>query len=107
MSQSIVNMEDQPLKKCRAIVRFGPETPTGGFRPAEYFQATIDPNMVSPSGTHIRFGAFKGDELVGWQRIAAMTVCEVLQETPDEKPQVTDGYVEDNETVTMRVVVRE
>lgn len=98
-------MEDKDFGKCRAIVRFGPETPTGGMRPAEYFQVTIDPNMVSPSGSHIRFGSYKGDELVGWQRVNAMTVCEVLEKTPEAKPLFNDGYTEESEAVVMRCVV--
>lgn len=100
-------MEDTPIRKCRAILRFGPETATGGMRPAEYFQATIDPNMVSPSGRHIRFGGYKGDELVGWQRVEAMTVCEVLAETPEAQPESKDGYTDESGTVTMRCVIKE
>ena len=100
-------MEDRQLKKCRAILRFGPETSTGGMRPAEYFQATIDPNMVSPSGSHIRFGGYLGDELVGWQRVEAMTVCEVLEDNITAEPQSTQGYeVVEGATVTMRCVIK-
>ena len=68
------------------IVRFGPETPTGGLRPAEYYQVTIDPLMVSPSGEFIRFGENPGDEIKGWQRISAMTVLESLGEWNDDQP---------------------
>lgn len=81
----IIKMELQTIKKCRAIVKFGPATPNDGLRPAEFFQVTLDPTMVSPGGAYIRFGG-KGDELVGWQKIGAMTVCEIL------------GYYNDDDT---------
>lgn len=71
-------------KKCVAIVMFGPATDTSGFRPAEYYQVTIDPAYISPSGYYIRFGNYPGDEIQGWQRIEAMTVCEVLAQYPEE-----------------------
>jgi len=61
-----------------AIVQFGPATPSSGFRAGEYYQVTIDPNMASPSGRHIRFGLYRGDEINGWQRCAAMTIVEDL-----------------------------
>lgn len=102
---NIVDMERQSLGKCRAIVRFGPETAMGGMRPAEYYQVIIDPNMISPSGKHIRFGMYEGDEIVGWQRVDAMTVCEVIDEKPEGKPLSTMGYSEDRATVEMMVVV--
>jgi len=101
----IVNMEDREIRKCLAIVRFGPETATGGMRPAEYYQVTIDPDMVSPEGGHIRFGMFKGDEIVGWQKLDAMTVCEVLRETPDAEPMTAEGYTKEKESVIMRCVI--
>ena len=66
--------------ECRAIVTFGPATETTGLRPGEYFQVTISPSLVSPSGEYIRFGMIPGDEIQGWQRVAAMTVCEILEE---------------------------
>lgn len=62
-----------------AIVRFGPGGfPTDGFRAGEYFQVTIDPEHISPSGEFIRFGNYQGDEIVGWQRCKAITLVEVL-----------------------------
>ncbi len=91
-------------KKVRAIVQFGPATPSSGMRPAEYFQVTIDPNMVSPSGKFIRFDqSFQGGEMHGWQRIEALTVCEVLGDAEDYK--VPEGYtVEAGATVTMKAM---
>lgn len=89
--------------KCAAIVQFGPPTDTSGFRPAEYFQVTIDPNMASPSGEFIRFGFYGGDEIVGWQRVEAMTVCEVLNAEVKAEPNVTDGYTaEEGKTIVFR-----
>lgn len=78
-----------------AIVRFGP----GGFaqdgmRPGEYYQVTIDPRQISPSGKYIRFGNFPGDEIVGWQRCEAMSIEEVLGSWPEdqeEPPKLTYG----------------
>lgn len=70
---------------CVAIVKFGPAgLATDGTRPAEYYQVTIDPSRVSPSGDFIRFGAQEGsdvgagDEILGWQRCAALTIVEIL-----------------------------
>lgn len=67
------------VEKCTAIVKFGPAGfSTDGMKLAEYYQVTIDPEKISPSGNFIRFGTTQGDELVGWQRAAALTVVEVL-----------------------------
>lgn len=71
-------------KKSVAIVKFGPVTDTSGFRPAEYFQVTIDPSKVSPSGEYIRFGLNQGDEITGWQRVAAIYIAEILAEWDDD-----------------------
>lgn len=66
-------------EKIVAIVRFGPSGfKTDGFRSGEYFQVTIDPAKVSPSGEFIRFGDSPGDEIVGWQRGKAISVVEIL-----------------------------
>ena len=71
-------------KKCVALVKFGPATETDGFRPAEYFQVTIDPKKVSKSGEFIRFGMNPGDEIMGWQRVAALTLVEILADWEDD-----------------------
>lgn len=80
-------------KKCVAIVRFGPSGfSTDGMRAGEYYQVTIDPNRVSPSGEFIRFGVHggssdgRGDELCGWQRCEALCVIEILGDWADEEP---------------------
>lgn len=62
---------------------FGPATPTSGTKAGTYFQVTIDPAMVSPSGEYIRFGG-DGDEIHGWQRVDAMTICEILGEYAED-----------------------
>lgn len=86
-----VHMADLEMKGItRAIVCFGPATPVTGMRAGDYFQVVIDPEMVSPGGDYIRFSAAppkdnphaEVSEIHGWQRIAAMTVCEVLDEGP-------------------------
>jgi hypothetical protein len=88
-------------KKSVVIVRFGPGGfPTDGFKPAEYFQVTIDPSYVSKSGDFIRFGITPGDEIVGWQRVGALTVVEVLAEFndgADALPEILTGH----DSVTM------
>lgn len=86
-------------RKSVAIVKFGPAGfDTDGLRPAEYFQVTIDPRYVSKSGDFIRFGQTAGDEILGWQRVAALTVVEVLAEFDgDEPPAVVTGH----DSVTM------
>ncbi len=101
-SQNLVTMSDMSFsKKVVAIVKFGPATPTSGMRPAEYFQVTIDPSYCSPSGEYIRFGKNDGDEIVGWQRVDALTVCEVIAEwIGDAKPDITKT----EGAVTMRAV---
>lgn len=92
----MIDMESVQLKRCRAIVMFGPATEMSGLRPAEYYQVTIDASKQSPSGQYIRFGLTEMDELIGWQRIAALTVCEILE---DNLPSESDGTV-----VFMKVV---
>lgn len=94
-------------RKVRAIVQFGPATATSGMVAGTYYQVTIDPNMASPNGEYIRFGFYQGDELVGWQRIEAMTVCEVLGDGA-ELMQSIDGYQEESGAeVNMRQIVKE
>ncbi len=66
-------------EKCVAIVRFGISgTQMDGHKAGEYFQVTIDPAKISPSGEYIRLGGNPGDEIVGWQKASAITVIEVL-----------------------------
>ena len=75
-----VFMESREIKKCKAIVMFGPPRVHMGERPAVFYQVTIDPSKVSPSGEYIRFGLTENDEIVGWQKISALTVVEILGE---------------------------
>lgn len=82
-----INMSPLDIKtKTVVIIRFGAETPTSGMRPSEYYQVTVDPSKVSPSGEYIRFGNNQGDEILGWQKVSAMTVLEVLGEWEDDEP---------------------
>lgn len=85
-------------EKCVAIVRFGPVTPgVDGCRPGEYWQVTIDPDRFSMSKQFIRFGTHLGDELMGWQRAAQITVVDVLGawdgDKPPEIPWQTSGAI--------------
>ena len=86
-------------KRTRAIVCFGPATPVTGMRPAEYYQVVIDPDMASPGGDYIRFDSRTDEnEIHGWQRVGAITICEVLEELePDPKGQ----------TINMRAISKE
>lgn len=90
-------------QKVRAVVQFGPATGTSGYRAGEYFQVIVDPNMKSPDGEYIRFGHYPGDELVGWQRVSAMTIATILEENPNVEPLSREGYTEEaTATVKMR-----
>ena len=66
-------------QKIVAIVKFGPAGfATDGTNPGEYYQVTISPEFISPSGEFIRFGQTNGDEITGWQRAEAITIIEIL-----------------------------
>lgn len=95
-------MQTKPLeitRKTRAIIMFGPPTEISGMRPAEYYQVTLDPNMVSPSGEFLRFDqTFQGGEMHGWQRIECLTICEILGDA-GEYEQQPEGYVMDENAV--------
>lgn len=93
-------------KLTRVILQFGPPAANSGMRAGEYFQVTIDPNMASPEGDYIRFGMREGDEIQGWQRIASMTICEVLGESGAKL--ITDvGYTERSDaSVTMKAITK-
>lgn len=78
MTEEVVASFHEYTTKVRAIVKFGHAHPKMGERPGEFYQVTIDPNMVSPGGGYIRFGQYKGDEIQGWERVEGLTVCEVL-----------------------------
>lgn len=89
----MISMSPRALKHVtRAIVQFGPATATSGFRPAEFYQVILDPAKQSPNGQYIRFD-HATSEIHGWQRIEALTVCEVL-ETLEPSP----------ETITVMVI---
>ena len=71
---------------------------------SEFYQVTIDPNMVSPSGEYIRFGQYHGDEIQGWQRVLTMTICEVLGRS-DAKLLSEDGVTFDSSArISLRTV---
>lgn len=71
-------------RKTGAIIMLGAPTENSGMRLGEYFQATLDPDMVSPSGEYLRFDqTIQRGELHGWQRIECLTVCELLNSCPD------------------------
>lgn len=72
-------------KRFVAVIQFGPPCATDGFKLATYYQVTIDPEKLSPSGEYIRFGEYPGDEIQGWQKCSALTVVEVLASWPEGK----------------------
>ncbi len=99
-----VNMTETVITKpTLVIVCFGPATPATGLRPAEYYQVTVDPDMCSPSGEYIRFGFYDNDEILGWQRVAGMTIVEVLGDS-DKKLNAPSGYSAGGSEVKMMAV---
>lgn len=93
-----VEMQDIVIdRKTRAIICFGPATPITGCRAGDYFQVLIDPEMQSPGGDYIRFNASDECEVTGWQRISALTVCEILHGSGELL----------SESVTMRAITKE
>lgn len=80
----MIVMESAAIRKCRAIVMFGPATETSGYKAGTFYQVTIDPAMVSPGGLFIRFGTHEGDEIHGWQQVSGLTVCEILGEYAED-----------------------
>lgn len=84
--------------RTRAIVCFGPATAVSGMRAGEYYQVVIDPDMASPGGEYIRFNQGPECELHGWQRISALTICEVLEVLEPAK---------DGQTITMRAIAKD
>ncbi len=105
-------MDTAPIiidKPVVALVMFGPPTNTSGFRAGEYCQCTIDPNMCSPSGEFIRLDQrFQaGSELHGWQRVEALTVCEVLGDAPPMEKAPAGYQMVEGAKVTMRALCRE
>ena len=92
MTTHLTATADKIKNKRVAIVRIGgPETDSDGIRLGEYFQVTIDPENLSPSGEYIRFGNSQGDEIVGWQRAKYIQVVEFL----DANETAGNGYVGD------------
>lgn len=77
--------------KTVCIVSFNnPELPKNVA--GRFYQVTIDPEKVSPSGEFIRFGNTPGDELLGWQPTEWLTVEEILGEWKgNEPPQLEYG----------------
>lgn len=89
-----MNIREIPIEEIRdkivAIIKFGPAGfETDGMRPGEYFQVTIDPKNISPTGEYIRFGGNAGDEVMGWQRTKALSIVEILGKWDnDETPPI-------------------
>lgn len=52
--------------------------------PACLLQVSLISSKVSPSGNLIRLGETRGDEIMGWTRIAALEVVEILGELGDD-----------------------
>lgn len=67
-----------------AIVKYGPPTDADGLRPGEFYQVTIDPERFSPCGAFIRFGTYRGDELIGWQNANMLYVVSYIAPWTDE-----------------------
>lgn len=52
--------------------------------PACLLQVSLIASKVSPSGNLIRLGETRGDEIMGWTRIEALEVVEILGELGDD-----------------------
>lgn len=70
-----------------AIVHYRLETGSlynGGMspqNPACLLQVTLDSKNLSPSKNLIRFGNTNGDEIIGWTKLEALEVVEILGKT--------------------------
>lgn len=73
-------------KKTVAIVCFLDQLQHVGQGSTVYYQVTLDPGMVSPSGEMMRFGHNPGDEIIGWKRIDSIAVAEILAEWEGDEP---------------------
>lgn len=93
-------------KPVMAIVMYGMPSSLEGFKPGYYFQVVLDPSMKSPGGEYIRCDQrYQVTELHGWQRIAALTVCEVLGDAPPMR-EIPPGYsVREGEKLEMRRII--
>lgn len=108
----IVTVNDSPLRdvteKCVAIVRFAAPLTPNDIRPGLFFQVTIDPAKIR--GDFIRFGT-DGDELVGWQPIDFLRVCQLLAKANEGGgfdeigPQKSLGVTVQDSTVTQSLTV--
>lgn len=79
-------------RPVRAIICFGPPTIATGMKAGDFFEVVLDPNMGSPGGDFIRFDSSlqRTGEVFGWQRVASITICEILGEhtyTWDKPPE--------------------
>lgn len=43
-----------------------------------FYQVTLDPGQISPSGDFIRLGDNQGDEIMGWQPVESLEIIETL-----------------------------
>lgn len=92
----IVNLPEtlrQIVKKTVCIVQFNNPLMKSDIMPGKFFQVTIDPGKLSPSGKFIRFGANPGDELMGWQPVEWMVIVDVLGEWIGEEPPLMEYKV--------------
>jgi hypothetical protein len=71
-------------KKTVAVVKFNMPLTVVDTGPGKFFQVTIDPGKLSPTGKYIRFGNNPGDELVGWQLVEWIAIEEILGEWVNE-----------------------
>jgi hypothetical protein len=53
-----------------------------------YYQVTIDPKEISPSGEFIYFGNTHGDQLTGWRPLTDVVVEETIGEYASLPPKV-------------------
>jgi len=85
--------------KCVVIVHYRIGSPAlyneghAPQNPACLLQVTLDPDKISPSGRLIRLGDTNGDEIIGWTKLAALNVVEILGTTDGKivKPIITNA----------------
>lgn len=57
--------------------------------PACLLQISLFPTKISPSGKLIRLGETRGDEIMGWTRLDALEVVEILGELAADGQTIT------------------
>lgn len=84
--RAVVIVHYRPAETVQRDVYSGCPPPQN---PACLLQISLFPTKISPSGKLIRLGETRGDEIMGWTRLDALEVVEILGELPDDGQTVT------------------